>query len=65
MARFIKEHAFQGRKGHIYVDEYATKWEVVAKGYCAEFPCAVRKFKKSDCKTADDAAQRVADELNW
>lgn len=65
MEKFIKEHTFQCRNGHIYVDEYATKWEVLAMGYCAEFPCALRKIKKSDCKTAKGAAQRVADELNW
>lgn len=65
MARFIREYAFMARKGIIYVDEYATKWEVVAKEFCAEFPCATSKYTKKECQTANDAAQRLSNELNW
>ena len=53
------------RKGIIYVDEYATKWEVVAKEFCAEFPCATSKYTKKECHTANDAAQLMVDELKW
>lgn len=65
MARFIKEHEFQCRRGFIYVDEYATKWEVVAKEYCADFCCAERTYYKREYKTATDAAQQMYNELNW
>lgn len=65
MARFIREHEFMARKGVIYVDEYATKWEVVAKEFCAEFPCATSRYTKKECATATDAAQRLSNELNW
>lgn len=65
MARFIREHEFMARKGIIYVDEYATKWEVVAKEFCAEFPCAKSKYAKKECATAELAAQRLSNELKW
>jgi hypothetical protein len=65
MARFIKERKFQCSGGIIYVDEYVTKWEVVAKGYGHQFPCATAKYMKRECATANDAAQRLANELNW
>lgn len=65
MARLVGEHKFQARKGFIYVEEYATKWEVVAKGYCAEFPYAAERYTKKECKTSQEAAQRLADKLNW
>lgn len=66
MARFIKCHEFQGRKGFVYIDEYATYWRVSAKEYCAEFPCVDGwKYSKKDYDTACDVAQEIANELNW
>lgn len=65
MAGFIKAHEFMARGGFIYVDEYATKWEVVARGFGHEFPCSESTYTKKDCATAYDAARRMANELNW
>lgn len=66
MARFIKYHEFQCRRGFVYIDEYATHWRVSAKEYYAEFPCAYGwKYSKRDYRNARDVAQVVANELNW
>lgn len=64
MARFIKEHKFQCRWGHIWVDEYATVWRVSAKRYGHEMVCLEgERYAKRDYKTAEDVAQKVAHNL--
>lgn len=64
MARFIKCHEFQGRKGFVYIDEYATMWRVSAKRYGHEMVCLEgERYSKRDYKYAEEVAQRVEDEL--